>query len=44
MITDDIKIDITAGHGGRGAVEFQKAKNALGPISSPRCLIDYASH
>jgi len=31
MITDDIKINITAGHGGRGAVEFQKAMNALGP-------------
>jgi len=31
MIIDDIKIIITAGHGGRGAVEFQRAKKSLGP-------------
>ena len=31
MIIDDIKINVTAGHGGKGAVEFQKAMNALGP-------------
>lgn len=31
MIIDDIKINASAGHGGRGAVGFQKAKQALGP-------------
>jgi len=31
MIIDDIKITVTAGHGGRGAVEFQRAKKTLGP-------------
>ena len=31
MIIDDIKINITAGHGGRGAVAFQGVKRSLGP-------------
>jgi len=31
MIIDDVKINITAGHGGRGLVVFNKTKMALGP-------------
>jgi len=31
MIIDDVKIKITAGHGGRGLVVFNKVKMALGP-------------
>ena len=31
MIIDDVKIKITAGHGGRGLVVFNKTKMALGP-------------
>jgi len=31
MIVDDVKITIIAGRGGRGAVAFQKIKQALGP-------------
>ena len=31
MIIDDVKIKITAGHGGKGLVVFNKTKMALGP-------------
>jgi len=31
MIIDDVKITVIAGHGGKGAVAFQKIKLALGP-------------
>ncbi|MDO8486268.1 MAG: GTPase ObgE [Candidatus Staskawiczbacteria bacterium] len=31
MIIDDVKINITAGHGGKGLVVFNKTKMALGP-------------
>ncbi len=31
MIIDDIKITVTAGHGGRGLVTFNKTKMSLGP-------------
>ena len=31
MIIDDIKITVIAGYGGRGAVTFQRTKQALGP-------------
>jgi len=31
MIIDDVKISVIAGHGGRGAVAFQKTKQSLGP-------------
>jgi GTP-binding protein len=31
MIVDDIKITVTAGHGGRGLVTFSKTKRTLGP-------------
>src|SRR3989338_5845434 len=31
MLIDDVKIKITAGHGGKGAVAFDKNKGALGP-------------
>ena len=31
MIIDDVKIKITAGHGGRGLVVFSKTKMTLGP-------------
>jgi len=31
MITDDIKINVTAGHGGEGSVSFQRVKKSLGP-------------
>ena len=31
MIVDDIKITVTAGHGGKGMVTFSKVKFALGP-------------
>ncbi|MBI3631642.1 MAG: GTPase ObgE [Candidatus Staskawiczbacteria bacterium] len=31
MIIDDVKINITAGHGGRGLVVFSKTKMTLGP-------------
>ena len=31
MIVDDIKINVTAGHGGKGMATFSKVKFALGP-------------
>ncbi|MAF79786.1 GTPase ObgE [bacterium] len=31
MIIDDVKINVSAGHGGKGSVAFQKTKQALGP-------------
>jgi len=31
MIIDDVKITAIAGHGGKGAVAFQRSKQALGP-------------
>jgi len=31
MITDDVKITVIAGHGGKGAVAFQRTKQSLGP-------------
>jgi len=34
MIVDDVKITAIAGHGGRGAVAFQKVKQALGPTGA----------
>ena len=32
MIVDDIKITVTAGHGGRGMVAFSKIKGMKGPM------------
>lgn len=32
MLIDDVRIKVTAGHGGRGAVAFNKVKMSLGPV------------
>ena len=34
MLIDDVKIKIIAGHGGRGAVAFNKTKMNLGPAGA----------
>jgi len=34
MLIDDVKIKIIAGHGGRGAVAFNKVKMNLGPVGA----------
>lgn len=34
MLIDDVTIKVKAGHGGRGAVAFQKIKNAHGPTGA----------
>lgn len=34
MLIDDITIKVRAGHGGRGAVAFQRVKQSLGPTGS----------
>ena len=34
MLIDDVKIKIRAGHGGRGAVAFNKTKMNLGPAGA----------
>lgn len=32
MLVDDVRIQVTAGHGGKGAVAFNKNMKALGPV------------